>query len=176
MLNKLSEIHAKADYAVNAVLAARKQVNHPGPLWYHAIGLFNAFYAINEELAKRTQNVPDTKLAGAVKDWRAANRAAISSFFGTARNTATHHGEIVTEPYVEWEWDISNDTEHPRSKAHVTVKNSKINEMPGDDFLDLCKEALTFMRDGIVAINQDYKSRGGGVYELPTKSRFDDLF
>jgi|SRR5215217_3501256 len=176
MVNKLAEIHAKAEYAVNAVIAARKQVNHPGPLWYHAIGLFNAFYAINEELGKRTQNGPDTNLVDAVKAWRSANTSAIGNFFGAARNTATHQGEIITEPYVEWEWDIPNDTEHPLSKAHVTVKSSKITEMPGDEFLDLCEAALTFMRDGIVTIDQDYKARGGGDHELPTKSRFEDIF
>lgn len=176
MVNKLSEIHAKAEYAVNAVVAARKQVNHPGPLWYHAIGLFNAFYAINDELAKRTQNGPDKNLFDAVKAWRDANTVAINDFFGAARNTATHQGEIVTEPYVEWEWDIPNDTEHPLSKAYVTVKNSKITAIPGGDFLNLCERALTFMRDGIISIDQDYKAKGGGAHELPAKGRFDDIF
>jgi len=174
-INKLAEVFAKAEYAVGAVDAARREVHHPGPLWYHAIGLFNAFYAINEELKTRTQNGNDGNLTAAVIAWRKANAAAIEAFFGNARNIATHQGAIAVEPILEWELDIANDTQHPVAKAIVTVKGSTISEMPAADFLDVCARALTFMRDGILAIDKDYKSRGGKDHALPDR-RDKDLF
>ncbi|WP_155773330.1 hypothetical protein [Rhizobium leguminosarum] len=174
-VNKLVEIYAKANYAVSAVGAARREAHHPGPLWYHAIGLFNAFYAINEELRKRTKNGNDVHLTAAVDAWWQSNRDVVSAFFGDARNTATHQGEIVTEAFVEWELDVANDTEHPIAKASVTVKNSTIKKMPGVEFLDLCERALTFMRDGVLAINADYKARGGIDHALPD-NRYKNLF
>lgn len=174
-VNKLAEIYAKAEYAVGAVSSARKEANHPGSLWYHAIGLFNAFYAINEELQKRTKNSGDLRLAAAINAWWDANGSTVKAFFGSARNTATHQGEIITESFLEWEWDIPGDTKHPVTRASVTVKNSSIDRMPGLEFLDLCERALTFMQDGILSIDADYKLRGGTDHAL-SEERHHDIF
>lgn len=176
MANRLLSIKIKTEYAISAVSAARDQANIKGAVWYHAIGLFNAFYALNKELKIHTQNSDDVHLTAAVKAWRNANKSSIEAFFGTARNTATHQGMISTEAYLEWHEDFLNDTEFPVRKANVTVDNSKINKMPAEEFLDLCQSALIFLRDGIAAIDEDYKSRGGGVHELPTEAPFTDFF
>lgn len=174
-MSKLNQLHIKAEFAVGAVNAARKQVNHPGPLWYHAIGLFNAFYAINEELKNRTKNAGDDDLRLSVEHWWEENKATVDGFFGSARNTATHQGDIYVEPVLEWEWDIPNDTQHPIAKASVTVGSSKIQGMPGANFLDLCQEALTFMLNGVLTIDADYRSRGGTKNAI-VDDRYKDLF
>jgi hypothetical protein len=171
-VNKLVEVLAKAEYAVGMTEQARDSVHHPGGLWYHAIGMFNAFYSINEELKIRLKNGGDTDLKNAVEDWWKANEATVKGFFGNARNVATHQGEIVCEYFTWWEADDWNDTRHPFRSAMVTVKDSSIENMPAVDFLDLCSKALTFMRDGILTINADYKSRGGTKHALPEP---DDL-
>lgn len=174
--NKLVELLDKADYAVGMSARIRDQIDHPQGLWYHAIGMFNAFYAINEEMKTRTQNGSDVHLTAAVRQWRTENEEQIKSFFGSARNTATHQGEITVQSYTEWETDDVNDTSHPVKKANVTVKGSKVDRMSGDDFVNLCEGALKFMRDGIIAINEDYKARGGTEHALPKPEDLSEIF
>lgn len=174
-INKLLEIYSKAEYALAATNRARKEISHPGSLWYHAIGMFNAFYAINEELKIRTKNGNDKALTAAVDAWLQTNADTIKAFFGNARNVATHQGEITVEPCVEWEWDIANDTEHPIARATFTVKGSSINRMPAIGFIDQCEDAITFMREGILSIDREYKSQGGVEHALPD-DKFAELF
>jgi hypothetical protein len=169
--NRLVSVYAKADFAVGMANQARDHVRHPGGLWYHAVGMMNAFFAITEELKTRTMNVPDQQLKEAVQVWRDANRSKVASFFGPARNTATHQGDIHVEPFTDWEEDAANDTSHPIKRTRVSVNGSAIKDMPEDEFLDRCKQALTFLRDGVHAIDKDYKARGGTMHALPEPAK-----
>lgn len=173
--NKLVEVLAKAEYAVGMTEQAKDSVHHPGGLWYHAIGMFNAFYSINEELKIRLKNGGDKDLKEAVEDWWKANDATVKGFFGNARNVATHQGEIVCEYFTWWEVDDWNDTRNPFRSAMVTVKDSSIKDMPAVEFLDLCNRALTFMRNGILAIDADYKARGGTKHALPEPEDLSEM-
>lgn len=166
-INKLVEVLSKAEYAVEMAEQAKDSIHHPGGLWYHAIGMFNAYYAITQELLNRTKNGKDAELRAAVDEWWNANRDAANAFFYSERNVATHSGEVDVEYFTEWELDDWNDTRHPIRSAHVSVKGSKIQKMPAAEFLELSRQALTFMRDGILAINEDYKKRGGKTHALP---------
>lgn len=176
MINKLAEVLAKAEYAVGMTKQATDAVHHPGGLWYHAIGMFNAFYSINEELKIRLKNADDLELKVAVESWWATNDVSVKGFFGNARNVATHQGDIECEYFTWWEIDHWNDTEHPFRSAKVSVRGSTIQNMPAMDFLDLCSKALTFMRDGILAINDDYKKRGGTKNALPEPEDLTKMF
>lgn len=175
-VNKLVEVLAKAEYAVGMSNQAKNSVHHPGGLWYHAIGMFNAFYSINEEIKIRLKNGGDLELKGAVEDWWKANEVTVKGFFGSARSVATHQGAIQCEYFTWWEIDHWNNTEHPFRSAKVTVDNSSIQEMPAVDFLALCSKALTFMRDGIISINADYKARGGTKHALPEPEDINAMF
>jgi hypothetical protein len=42
-VNKLVEILAKANYAVEMIEQAQDSIHHPGGLWYHAIAMFNGY-------------------------------------------------------------------------------------------------------------------------------------
>lgn len=174
--NKLVEVLAKAEYAVEMAEQAKGSVHHPGGLWYHAIGMFNAFYSINEELKIRLKNGDDMELKASVEDWWKENEKTVRAFFGDARNVATHRGEIDCQYYTKWEADHWNDTEHPFRSAMVSVKRSKIQNMPALEFLELCFKALVFMRDGILEINRDYKKRGGTKHALPLPLDPNDMF
>lgn len=174
--NKLVEVMAKVDYAASIAKYDRQAVNHPGGLWYHAIGLFNAFYAINEELRNRTQNDPDVALCESVKLWRKNNKLKIKSFFEKARNNTVHQGDIQVEYYTEWEDDYVNDTSHPIMKAHITIHGTNIKKMTGEEFLNLCQSAFEFMRNGIREIDSDYKMRGGTVHALPELEDLSQAF
>jgi len=133
-VNKLSEISTKAEFAVSMAKTARKDVAHPGPLWYHAIGLLNAFYAINEELKNRTKNGGDDILRTTIEAWWKENDPEVKSFFGSARNKATHQGEVTVEPELEWEDDTINETEHPVPIARITIKGTEIKLSVGRVF------------------------------------------
>ncbi|RWH83969.1 MAG: hypothetical protein EOQ87_31615 [Mesorhizobium sp.] len=166
-INKLVEVLAKAEYAVEMADQAKDSIHHPGGLWYHAIGMFNAYYAITQELLNRTKNGNDAELRAAVDAWWNANRATANAFFHHERNVATHSGEIDVEYFTEWELDDWHDTDRPVRSAQVSVKGSRIQEMPATEFLELSRKALTFVRDGILAIDADYKARGGKTHALP---------
>ena len=79
-------IHSKAVYAVGMATQAQNHVQHPGGLWYHAVGMLNAYYALREELSKRTKNTTDQHLRAAVDAWLNTNQVAADSFFGKARS------------------------------------------------------------------------------------------
>ena len=174
--NLLQELFLKPGYCLGSAESARGFINSPGGLWYHAIGLFNAFYSLNEEMVKRTQNSTDTNLNAAIVVWRANNKEKIDSFFGKARQIATHRGGIYTEEFQHWEIDHANDTEHPYMLSYVTVVDTDIKRMEGSDFIDLCLRAMTFMREGILEIDADYRARGGGQHALPPVFSDEDLF
>lgn len=174
--NLLHELFLKAEYALGSAEAARGLVNSPGGLWYHAIGLFNAFYSLNEEMVKRTKNSGDTNLSAAIDAWRAENKEKIDSIFGSARQIATHRGGIQTEAFQHWEIDLANDTEHPYMRAHVTVDDTDIQQMEGGEFIDLCLQAMTFMRDGVLEIDAGYHACGGGQHGLPRDPSDEDFF
>lgn len=174
--NKLVEVMAKVDYAASVAKYNKQDVNHPGGLWYHAIGLFNAYYAINEELKNRTQNDPDTALSDSVRLWRSNNGPKIGSFFKNARNNTVHQGDVQVEYFTEWEDDYINDTSYPIIKAHITIQGTNINQMKGEEFLNLCEMALDFMRNGILEIDADYKKRGGTVHALPNPGNLSQAF
>ncbi|SMC47597.1 hypothetical protein SAMN06295998_101568 [Primorskyibacter flagellatus] len=166
----------KVGYCLGSAESALGFINSPGGLWYHAIGLFNAFYSLNEEMVRRTQNSADANLNAAIVAWRANNKEKIDSFFGKARQIATHRGGIYTEEFQHWEIDHANDTEHPYMRSYVTVDDTDIKRMEGSDFIELCLRAMTFMREGIVEIDVDYRARGGGQHALPPDLRDEDLF
>lgn len=174
--NLLHELFLKAGYCLGSAESARGFINSPGGLWYHAIGLFNAFYSLNEEMMKRTKNSADANLTAAIDAWRANNKEKIDSFFGRARQIATHRGGIYTEAFQHWEIDHANDTEHPYIRSYVTVDDTDINQMEGSEFIELCLRAMTFMREGIVKIDADYRARGGGQHALPPDLSDEDLF
>lgn len=175
-LNLLHELFLKANYALGSADAARRFVNSPGALWYHAIGLFNAFYSLNEEMVKRTKNASDVDLSATIDAWRTANKEKIDIFFGKARQVATHRGGIQTEAFQHWEIDHANDTQHPYMRAHVTVDETDIKQMEGIEFIELCVQAMTFMRVGVVSIDADYRARGGERHALPPDLSEEDLF
>lgn len=175
--SKLVEVFAKAEYARDMVVQAQDSIHHPGGLWYHAIGLFNAYYAIVEELLNRTKNGNDVALTQAVDAWWTANRVKVGSFFQRERNVATHQGEIEVEYFTEWEIDHANDTSQPVRSARVSIKGSaSITDMSGVEFLALCKPAIEFLYAGIIAIDADYKTRGGGGNGLPEPEDLTDFF
>ena len=175
--SKLVEVFAKAEYARDMVIQAQDSIHHPGGLWYHAVGLFNAYYAIIEELLNRTKNGNDVALTQAVDTWWTANRVTAGSFFQRERNTVTHKGEIEVEYFTEWEIDHANDTSRPVRSAKVSIKGSKsIKGISGLEFLDLCRPAMQFLYDGIVAIDADYKARGGTTNALPKPEDLSDIF
>lgn len=173
--SKLSAIYEKAEYAVGMAKQAQDHVKHPGGLWYHAVGMLNAYYALREELSKRTKNTNDQNLRAAINAWLQNNQAAADAFFGNARNVATHQGDIDVEYFTEWEDDPLNDTSHPIRGAKVSIKGNVIKAMPGDEFLARCTTAMTFMRDGIIDIDRDYKSRGGAEHGLPEPEDLSEL-
>jgi len=174
--NLLHELFLKVGYCLSSVETARDLIDSPGGLWYHAIGLLNAFYSLNEEMLKRTKNSTDTNLNAAIDAWRANNKEMIQSFFGRAREIATHRGSISTEAFQHWEIDRANDTERPYMRSFVTVDETDINQMEGREFIELCLQAMTFMREGIVEIDADYRARGGGQHALPPDLSDEDLF
>ena len=136
--NLLHEFFLKASYALGSAKEARRFVNSPGGLWYHAIGFFNAIYSLNDEMVKRTKNSGDANLSAAIDAWRAANNEKIDSTFGRARQIATHRGGIQTEAFQHWEIDHANDTERPYMRAYVTVDDTDIRQMEGGEFIELC--------------------------------------
>lgn len=175
--SKLVEVFAKAEYAREMIVQARDSIHHPGGLWYHAIGLFNAYYAIIEELLNRTKNGNDVALTQAVDAWWTANKAKANSFFQRERNIATHQGEIEVDYFTEWEIDHLNDTSDPVRSAKVSIKGSNaIVGLSGLEFLDLCRPAIQFLYDGILAIDADYKARGGTTNALPKPEDLSDIF
>ncbi|MET2829797.1 hypothetical protein [Mesorhizobium shangrilense] len=176
-VNKLVEIFAKANYAVEMVEQAQDSAHHPGGLWYHAIAMFNGYYAIIEELLNRTKNGSDSDLSAAVDSWWDANRQKANSYFQRERNVVTHQGEIEVEYINQWEIDHWNDTERPFRSARVSIKSSlSIQDMPATEFLALCKPAMEFIRGGIIAIDKDYKSRGGQKHALPEPGDLSLMF
>ena len=60
--------------------------------------------------------------------------------------------------------------------SYVTVDETDIKRMEGSDFIELCLRAMTFMREGIVEIDVDYRARGGGLHALPPDLSDEDLF
>lgn len=175
--SKLVEVFAKAEYARDMVTQAQDSIHHPGGLWYHAIGLFNAYYAIIEELLNRTKNGNDVALTQAVDAWWVANKPKANSFFQRERNIATHQGEIEVEYFTEWEPDHVNDTSHPIRSAKVSIKGStSVQDLSGLEFLNLCRPAMEFLYDGILAIDVDYKARGGTLNALPEPDDLSDIF
>lgn len=174
--NLLQELFLKSGYCLCSAESARGLINSPGGLWYHAIGLFNAFYSLNEEMVKRTKNSADADLNAAIDAWRKNNKEKIDSFFGNARQIATHRGGIYTEAFQHWEIDHANDTEHPYMRSWVTVDNTDIKQMEGCEFIELCLRAMTFMREGILEIDADYRARGGRQHALPADLSDEDLF
>ncbi|MEP1586325.1 MULTISPECIES: hypothetical protein [Rhodobacterales] len=174
--NLLHELFLKASYGLRSAETARGLFNSPGGLWYHAIGLFNAFYSLNEEMLKRTKNSGDAKLTAAIDAWRANNSDKINSFFGRARQIATHRGGIHTDAFQHWETDHANDTEHPYMRAYVTVDDTDIKQMEGSEFIELCLRAMTFMREGIVEIDADYRARGGEQHAIQPDISDEELF
>lgn len=175
---KLQSVLIKANFALGMVKMYRDDVRHPGALWYHSIAMFNAFYALKEELNTTCKNGNDRILWKAVDDWQSQNKGALGSFFGNARYTATHQGAIQVESDIVWELNTWNDTEHPVMRSVVSVDRSTITKMTGEEFLLLCSDAITFIRDGIRAINADYVSKGGVAHALPIKNgiKDEDLF
>ncbi|CAH1653420.1 conserved hypothetical protein [Hyphomicrobiales bacterium] len=175
-VRRLEVLHSKVVYAVGMATQARDHVQHPGGLWYHAVGMLNAYYALREELTKRTKNTNDQHLRAAIDAWLQAKQADADAFFGNARNIATHQGDIQVEYFTEWEVDTWNDTSRPVRSAKVSVKGGLIDAMPGDEFLSLCTRAMTFLRDGIEEIDRDYKSRGGTEHGLSEHEDLSALF
>ena len=89
----------------------------------------------------------------------------------------SHQGEIEVEYINQWEIDHWNDTERPFRSARVSIKGSQsIQDMPAAEFLALCKPAMEFIRDGIIAIDKDYKSRGGQKHALPEPEDLSLMF
>lgn len=167
---KLQSIHEKAGMAIGATKFYRQFIRHPGALWYHAIALFNAFYSLTEELKMAQNTKDDPILVQEVQTWRTTNAATLQSFFGTARNTATHQGAVFVEGHQEWEEDIANDTRHPIQRANITVSSSDINDMAEDEFFDLCRKAIEFVQQGVVDIDAAYGAAGGTKHRLVDKN------
>lgn len=175
-LKLLHELYLKSDYALNSAEAARHAVNHPAGLWYHAIGLLNALYSIKEEMINRTKNAGDTILSEAIHAWYSTNREKLDAFYINARNGASHQGDIKIESDLFWETDHVNDTAFPFSRVNITINKANITQWQSGAFIDHCVQALSFMRDGIIAIDADYRERGGKQHALPPEIIEEDLF
>ncbi|NBJ10735.1 hypothetical protein [Microvirga arsenatis] len=172
----LQSVADRVEYALLMIKNSEDACRFEGGLWYHAIAVLNGFYAIREELKNSTANTPDRALSDAVKAWRNLNGSKLNSFFGRARDTATHQGAITTCNHTEWEVDIWHDTSFPEKYARITVKDSTIVNMRGDEFLALAHEAFSFLKAGIVEIEADYKAQGGANELLDKPEDLSSIF
>ena len=157
----LKPVTDKVRYAITTCGNIAAECRFQGPLWYHCIGLMNGFYAIIEELKRNVSNNKDPILDPIIRGWMASNATAMSSKLGHARNIATHQGQIVTSDHIEWEIDTWNDTEHPEPYAKVTVKGTSIQNMRGDEFLVVARDAFEFLDKGLDWMDSEYKRQGG---------------
>jgi hypothetical protein len=157
----LQSVAEKIEYGLLMTERAKDSCNFSGGLYYHAIGMMNVFYAIVGELKDNIGNNKDPILSPVVRSWVTANMTALNNFFGKARNIATHQGEIETSNHQDWINDVHNDTEYPERYAVVTVKASPIQDMRGEDFLSIARNAFQFLREGLGQIEQAYEKLGG---------------
>jgi hypothetical protein len=157
----LQSVAEKIEYALLMTERAKDSCNFNGGLYYHALGMMNVFYAIVGELKDNIGNNKDPILSPAVRSWVTANKPALGTFFGKARNIATQQGEIETSNHQDWITDIQNDTEYPEGYATVTVKASPIQNMRGEDFLAVARNAFLFLRQGLLEIEEAYAKQGG---------------
>ena len=158
---RLQGVTDKVDFALTMCVRAKGDCNTRGGLWYHAIGLMNAFYAINEELIKVLANNKDAVLSPVVRDWYVANKDEMSAKLGHARNLSTHRAKLDTTDHLEWQVDTWHDTEHPVIVAKVTVKATDIQALTGPEFLAKVQDAFDFLKLGIDDMEREYRARGG---------------
>ncbi|MGG7567297.1 hypothetical protein ACQ5SO_14195 [Rhodovulum sp. DZ06] len=157
-IKALRDISEKAEFALQVAQGLESTQLSRAALWRHAMGLLNAFYALNEELKNRTQNTGDDTLKRIIQAWRSANSSRLGQFFGTARNTLLHQGAVQLTAATEWEEDVWHDTERPISRSFISIQSSAISDMPAEDFMATCRDALEFMQAGIAEIHETYRA------------------
>lgn len=158
----LTNVADKTSFSLLMVDIISQQHIREASLWYHSIGLMNAYYAICEELKKNVANNKDPILSPIVKKWSTEKQEEINSFFGNGRNIATHRGNIKTQSYTTWVVDHHHDTEFPVQVSRVTVSNSEeINNITSDDFLAIAKRAFTYLQNSLLDIEREYLCQGG---------------
>lgn len=172
----LARVHGKIEFALSMIDVARATATSRDGLWYHAQGMTNAFYAILEELNNTVKNKADATLREILARWFDANRTTLDGFFGKARQLVTHQGEVEVESGLDWIVDHMRDTENPVQYATITVKGTKIEEMRGDAFLDLCQKAFEFLRRGLVEIEGEYLNKGGNLRLRPSRLEWDEAW
>lgn len=157
----LTSVHGKVQFALSMIGSARESAITPEGLWYHAVGMLNAFYAVREELFKTVPNGCDKGLKGIIETWRKENREKLDGFFGRARDIATHQGAVKVSRGVDWILLDYLDTVEPKQFSRITIKGTPITSMRGDAFLDVCEDAFRFLNHGLSAINTEYLATGG---------------
>ena len=158
---ELLEIYNKTEFALSMAKNLKEEEAYYHSFWYHAIGILNAFYALREELTKKTKNVKDNILTNSINCWLDKNSNKLNSFFGNARNKATHHGKVSISWRQEREEDRTFDRGVLIDHYFITIHDSNIKNMPYEKFMDSGIQAFEHFKQGIIDIYTDYIDNNG---------------
>lgn len=169
----LQSVSDKIGYAIIMCERAKDHCDGQAGLWYHTLGMMNAFYAIVEEIKRLKSKKADALLGAVVRQWVDANTGKLDDLMTAARHTATHEGKVETTSETVWEVDVWNDTEFPTKDVRVTVPGHNIDRLTGEQFLAVARGAFDFLQHGVDQIERDFMA-GGGTKPLRHKEKAID--